>query len=107
MTAFQKVRIEKNGKAGGNPTSLLLDDLAGCESGTNRVDSDLHVVARFGLRNEDYEALDPGYSVTSTAGLLDVKFVFLTFLNWLVVGTLKAHVFHLVHFVQLVLREKT
>jgi hypothetical protein len=72
-----------------------LGDFAGRESWTNRVDLDLHVVARFGLRNEDYETFDPCYSVTSTAGLLDVKFVLFAFLNWLVEGTFKAHVFHL------------
>ena len=85
----------------------LLDDFAGCESWSDGIDFDLHVVARFGLWDEDYETFDPCDSVTATAGLFDVKLVFLAFLNWLVEGTFKAHAFHLVQFVQLVLREKT
>jgi hypothetical protein len=99
--------VKRGGKSGGNPPGFLLDDFACGESWTNRVNLDLHMVARLGLWDEDYETLDPSYSVAATAGLLDVKFVFLTFLNWLVEGTFKAHAFHLVQFVQLVLREKT
>jgi len=83
---------------GDDAPRLLLDNFAYGESWTNGVDLDLHVVARFSLRNEDYEAFDPCDSVTATAGLFDVKFVFLSFLNWLVDGTLKAHTFHLIHF---------
>ncbi len=74
---------------------VLLDDFAYRESWTNRIDFDLHVIARFGLWNEDYETFDPGYSVTATASLLDVKFVLFAFLNWLVEGTSRAHAFHL------------
>jgi hypothetical protein len=99
---FEKVENRRK-----KPPMPLLDYVAGCESWTNRVDLDLHVVARFRLWNEDYEALDSSDSVTATAGLFNVKFVFFTFLNWLVEGTFKAHSFHLVLFIQLVLREKT
>ena len=74
---------------------FLLDHFACRESWANGVNLDLHVVARFGLWDEDYETLDSGYSVTATASLLDVKFVLFTFLNWLVEGTFKAHMFHL------------
>jgi hypothetical protein len=84
--------------SGDDAPRLLLDNFAGCESWTNGVDLDLHVVARFSLRNEDYEAFDPCDSVTATAGLFDVEFVLLPFLNWLVEGTLKAHTFHLIQF---------
>jgi hypothetical protein len=77
---------------------VLLDDFAYGESWTNGVDLDLHVVARFGLGNEDYETLDPSDSVTTTARFFDVKLVFFTFLNWLVEGTFKAHAFHLIRF---------
>jgi hypothetical protein len=99
--------VKKGGKSGGNPPGFLLDDFACGKSWTNRVNLDLHMVARLGLWNEDYETLDPSYSVTARASLLDVKLVFFAFLNWLIEGTFKAHAFHLVHFVQLVLREKT
>ena len=75
-----------------------MDDFAYGESWTNGVDLNLHVVARFGLGDEDYEAFDPSDSVTATARLFDVKFVFFTFLNWLVDGTFKAHAFHLIRF---------
>jgi len=104
---FRKQVPRKIGRKGGKPPGFLFDDFADRESRTNRVDLDLHVVARFGLWNEDYETLNPSYSVSTTASLFDVKFVFLTFLNRLVEGTLKAHTFHLVQFVQLVPREKT
>jgi hypothetical protein len=77
---------------------VLLDDFAYGESWTNGVDLDLHVVARFGLGDEDYETLDPSDSVTTTARFFDVKLVFFTFLNWLVEGTFKAHAFHLIRF---------
>jgi len=97
----------EKGKSGGNPPGVLLDDFACGESWTNRINLDLHFIARFGLWNKDYEALDPSYSVSSTASLFDLKLVLLTFLNRLVEGTFKAHAFHLVRFVQLVLREKT
>ena len=80
-----------------NPV-FLLDDFASCESWSYRVDFDFHVVARFSRWNEDYEAFDSCDSVTATAGLLDVKFILLTFLNWFVYGTVKAHAFHLVQF---------
>jgi len=105
-TLIEQEKREK-GKSGGNPPGFLLDDFACGESWTNRVNLDLHFIARFGLRNKDYEALDPSYSVTATASLFDFKLILLTFLNWLVEGTFKAHAFHLVRFVQLVLREKT
>jgi hypothetical protein len=74
----------------------LLDDFASCESWSNRIDFDLHVVTRFGLWDENYEAFDPSDSVTATAGLFDVKLVFLALLNWFVDGTFKAHLVHLV-----------
>jgi hypothetical protein len=74
---------------------VLLDDFAYRESWTNGVDLNLHVVARFGLGNEDHEAFDPCDSVTATARLFDVKLVFFTFLNWLIEGTFKTHSFHL------------
>lgn len=89
------------------PPTFLLDDFAGGESWTNRVDSDLHMLAGSSLRNEDYETLDSGYAVATTANLLNVKFVFLPFLNRLAEGTLIAHLFHLIQLVQLVVREKT
>jgi hypothetical protein len=85
----------------------LLDDFASCESWSDGIDFDLHVVTRFGLWDENYETFDPCDAVTATANLFDVKLVLLALLNRLVEGTLKAHVFHLVSFVQLVLREKT
>ncbi len=84
----------------------LLDDFACCESWSDRIYFDLHVVTRFGLWDEYYEAFDSSYSVTATAGLFNVKLVLFTLLNWLVEGTFKAHAFHLIHLVQLVLREK-
>jgi hypothetical protein len=65
------------------------------------------MVARFGLGYENYEAFDSGDSVAATADFFNVKLVLLTFLNWLVEGTFRAHAFHLVQFVQLVRREKT
>ena len=74
----------------------LLDDFASCESWSDRIDFDLHMVTRFGLWDENYETLYSCDSVTATAGLLDVKFVLFALLNWLVEGTFKAHVFHLV-----------
>jgi hypothetical protein len=75
---------------------VLLDDFAYGESWTDGVDFDLHVVARFGCGDEDYEAFDSCDSVTATASLFDVKLILLAFLNWLVDGTFKAHAFHLV-----------
>jgi hypothetical protein len=45
--------------------------------------------------------------IRPTASFFDFKLILLTFLNWLVEGTFKAHALHLVQFVQLVLREKT
>jgi len=75
-----------------------LDNFSGCESGSNGVDFDLHFIARFGLWDEDYEALDSCDSVSATAGLFDFEFVFFAFLNWLVEGTFIAHAFHLVQF---------
>jgi len=75
-----------------------LDDFARGESWTNRVDLNLHVVARFRLWDEDDEAFYPSDSITATAGLFDIKLVFFTFLNWLTEGTFKAHAFHLIRF---------
>ena len=86
---------------------FLLDYFASCESWSNGVNFDLHVVTRFGLWDENYETLDPRNSVTATASLFDIEFVLLALLNWFIEGTFKAHAFHLVSFVQLVLREKT
>ena len=86
---------------------FLLDDFASCESWSDGINFDLHVVARFGLWDENYEPLNPSDSVTATASLFDVELVLLTLLNWFVEGTFKAHAFHLVCLVQLVLREKT
>ena len=74
----------------------LLDDFAGCESWTNGIDFDFHLIARFGLWNEDYETLDSCDPVTASAGLFDFKLVFFAFLNWLVEGTFEAHAFHLI-----------
>ena len=88
-------------------SKLLLDDFTGCETWTNGVDLYLHLIARLSLWHEDYETFDPRDSVTATAGLFDLNFVFLAFFYWLVEGTFKAHSFHLVLFIQLVLREKT
>jgi hypothetical protein len=42
------------------------------------VNLDFHLFVRLGLWNKDYEALDPSYSVSSTASLLDFKLVLLT-----------------------------
>ena len=84
----------------------LLDDFARGESWSDRIDFDLHVVTRFGLWDEYYEAFDSSDSVTATAGLFNVKLVLFALLNWLVEGTFKAHAFHLIHLIQLVLREK-
>jgi hypothetical protein len=99
---------EKRERGNGRKSSrVLLDHLACGESWANRVNLDLHFVARFGFWYKDYEAFDPSYSVSSTASLLDLKLILLTFLNRLVEGTFKAHAFHLVRFVQLVFREKT
>ena len=75
--------------------ATLLDDFACCESWTNGVDLYLHLVARFRLRDEDYEAFDPCDSVAATAGLFDLNFVFLPLLHWLVEGTFITHTFHL------------
>ncbi len=83
-----------------------MDDFACGESWSDRIDFDLHVVTRFGLWDEYYEAFDSSDSVTATAGLFNVKLVLFALLNWLVEGTFKAHAFHLIHLVQLVLREK-
>jgi hypothetical protein len=85
---------------------FLWDYFASCESWSDGIDFDLHVVTRFGLWDEYYEAFDSCDPVTATAGLFDVKLVFLALLNWFVDGTLKAHVIHLVDLIQLVLREK-
>lgn len=91
-----------------HPSSVLLDEFAGCESWTNCVDLDLHLIARFGLGDEDYEAFDPCDSVATATGLFDFNFVFLPFLDWLMEGAFIAHAFHLdFSFVQLVRREKT
>ena len=100
--------LSKKGRklAGVFPFSLL-DDFACCESLTDRVDLSFHVIARFGLRNKDYEAFYSGYSVSTTADFFYVKVVLLAFLNWLLVGTFIADAFHLVQCVQLVLRRKT
>jgi hypothetical protein len=84
----------------------LLDYFTCGESWSDRIDFDLHVVTRFGLWDEYYEAFDSSDSVTATAGLFDVKLVLLAFLNWLVEGTFETHVFHLILLIQLVLREK-
>ncbi len=83
-----------------------MDDFASGESWSDGIDFDLHMVTRFGLWDENYETFDPCDSVTATASLFDVKLVLLALLNWLVEGTFRAHAFHLVHLVQLVLREK-
>jgi hypothetical protein len=98
---------KKKWKVGVKSPLALLDYFAYCESWSYGVYFDLHVVARFGLWNKDYEAFDPCDSVTATAGLFDVKLVFLAFLNWFVDGTFKAHSIHLIQLVQLVLRDKT
>ncbi len=74
---------------------VLLDDLACCESWSNRVDLDLHVITRLCRRNEDNETFNSCDPVTATAGLFDVKLILLTFLNWLGYGSFKAHAFHL------------
>ena len=87
--------MKKEGFARGLAASDLLDDFACCETWTNCVDLYLHLVARLGLRDENYEAFDPCDSVTATAGLFDLNLVFLTLLNWLVEGTFKTHTFHL------------
>jgi hypothetical protein len=68
----------ERGKSGGNSPRFLLGDFACGKSWTNRVNLDLHFIARLGLRNKDYETLDPSYSVSSTANLLDFKLVLLT-----------------------------
>ncbi len=71
----------------------LLDDFACCESWTNGVDLYLHLIARFGLWDKDYEAFDPCDSVTATAGLFDLDFILFPLLNWLVERAF--HTFHL------------
>ena len=105
-TGFKK-REKKKGASCSVAPSFLLDDFAGCESWTNGVDLYLHLIARFRLGNEDYEAFNPCHSVTTAAGFLDFNFVLLPFFDWLVEGTFIAHAFHLVRFVQLVRRQKT
>jgi hypothetical protein len=74
---------------------ILLDDFACCETWTNGVDLYLHFVARFGLWDENYEAFDPSDSVTATACLFDLNFVFLPLFHWLVEGTFITHTSHL------------
>ena len=101
------IDVKEMGGGGENSLWFLLGDFAYCESGSNGVNFNLHVVARFGLWDEDYEAFDSCYSVTATASLFDVKLVLFAFLNWLVEGMFHAHSFHLIQFVQLVFREKT
>jgi len=76
-------------------STILPYDFASCETGTNSVDLYLHLVARLGLWDENYEAFDPCDSVTATASLFDLNFVFLPFLHWLTEGTLRTHAFHL------------
>jgi hypothetical protein len=76
-------------------STLLLDDFSGCEPWTYGVDLYLHLIARLGLWDEDYEAFDPCDSVAAATGLFDLNFVFLPFLDWLVEGTFKTHAFHL------------
>jgi len=76
-------------------SSVLLDEFAGCESWANGVDLYLHLIARFGLWDEDYEAFDPCDTIAAATGLLDFNFVFLPFLDWLMEGAFIAHAFHL------------
>jgi len=74
----RRIGRRERGKSGGNSPGFLLGDFACGKSWTNRVNLDLHFIARLGLWNKDCEAIDPRYSVSSTAGFLDFKLVLLT-----------------------------
>jgi hypothetical protein len=76
-------------KDGGRTSCLssarcLLDNLGGRKSWTNLSDAHFHVLARFGLGDEDDETFHTGDTVASAAGFFDVNLVLFTLFNWLV-----------------------
>lgn len=92
-------------KIGGEKEKILMDDYAYRESCSNWVNLNLHVVARFGLWDKDYETCDTRDSVTLTACFFDFKLVLFAFLNWLVERSCKVHTSDFIQFLQLVFWE--
>lgn len=51
------------------------------------------MIAHFCVRDKDNKALYPGYAFTTPAYFLDIHVIFLTFLDWLLIGPCRTSAF--------------